>query len=64
MNCNNNLIKEGNSMKKLGVIFGGMSTENKVSCVSGASVIKNLNKENMKFIQYLQMKMENGLKFK
>ena len=32
-------------MKKLGVIFGGMSTENKVSCISGASVIKNLNKE-------------------
>ena len=32
-------------MKKLGVIFGGMSTENKVSCVSGASVIKHLNKE-------------------
>ena len=32
-------------MKKLGVIFGGMSTEDKVSCISGASVIKNLNKE-------------------
>lgn len=32
-------------MKKLGVILGGMSTENKVSCVSGASVIRNLNKE-------------------
>ena len=32
-------------MKKLGVIFGGMSTENKVSCVSGASVIKHLNRE-------------------
>lgn len=30
---------------KLGVIFGGMSTENKVSCVSGVSVIKNLNKD-------------------
>lgn len=30
---------------KLGVIYGGMSTENKVSCVSGTSVIKNLNKE-------------------
>lgn len=29
---------------KLGVIFGGMSTENEVSCVSGVSVIKNLNK--------------------
>ena len=35
-------------MKKLGVIFGGMSTENKVSCISGASVIKNLNKEKYK----------------
>lgn len=30
---------------KLGVIFGGMSTENEVSCVSGVAVIKNLNKE-------------------
>ena len=51
MNRNNNLIKEGNSMKKLGVIFGGMSTENKVSCVSGASVIKNLNKEKYEILQ-------------
>jgi len=32
-------------VKKLGVIFGGMSTEDKVSCISGASVIENLNKE-------------------
>lgn len=30
---------------KLGVIFGGMSTENEVSCISGVSVIKNLNKD-------------------
>lgn len=30
---------------KLGVVFGGMSTENEVSCISGASIIKNLNKE-------------------
>lgn len=30
---------------KLGVIFGGMSTENEVSCVSGISVMKHLNKE-------------------
>lgn len=29
---------------KLGVIFGGMSTENEVSCVSGKSVIEHLNK--------------------
>lgn len=30
---------------KLGVIFGGMSTENEVSCISGISVIKHLNKD-------------------
>lgn len=30
---------------KLGVIFGGMSTENEVSCISGISVIKHLDKE-------------------
>lgn len=30
---------------KLGVIFGGMSTEHDVSIVSGSSIIKNLNKE-------------------
>ena len=32
-------------MKKLGVIFGGMSTENKVSVVSANAVLKNLDKE-------------------
>lgn len=32
-------------MKKIGVIFGGASTEHDVSIVSGASVIKNLNKD-------------------
>jgi len=30
---------------KLGVVFGGMSTENEVSVISANSVIKNLNKE-------------------
>lgn len=30
---------------KVGVIFGGQSTEHDVSVVSGSSVIKNLNKE-------------------
>lgn len=30
---------------KLGVIFGGMSTENEVSVVSGQSILKNLNRE-------------------
>ncbi len=34
------------SRLKLGVIFGGMSTEHDVSIVSGTSVIKNLNREN------------------
>lgn len=33
------------SKLKLGVVFGGMSTEHDVSIVSGTSVIKNLNKE-------------------
>ena len=30
---------------KLGVIFGGMSTEHDVSITSGTSVIKNLDKK-------------------
>ena len=34
-----------NKKIKLGVIFGGQSTEHDVSIVSGTSVIKNLNKE-------------------
>ena len=29
---------------KVGVIFGGMSTEHDVSIVSGTSVVKKLNK--------------------
>lgn len=33
------------SKLKLGVIFGGMSTEHDVSVVSGTSIIKNLNRE-------------------
>lgn len=33
------------SKMKVGVIFGGMSTEHDVSIVSGSSVIKHLNKE-------------------
>ena len=32
-------------MKKLGVIFGGMSTENEVSKLSAKSILDNLNKE-------------------
>lgn len=30
---------------KLAVVYGGMSTENEVSCISATSVIKNLNKK-------------------
>ena len=32
-------------MKKVAIIFGGMSTEHEVSVVSGISVLKNINKE-------------------
>ena len=31
--------------KKIAVLFGGMSTEHSVSCVSATSVIKGLNKD-------------------
>ena len=49
-------------MKKLCVIFGGMSTENEVSCISGASVIKNLNIE--KYDIFPIFIDENGTWFK
>ena len=41
------LNKQGDSMSKLklGVLFGGMSSEHDVSITSGTSVIKNLNKD-------------------
>ena len=41
-------IKNKMEKVKLGVIFGGMSTENEVSCLSSLSIIKNLNKEKYK----------------
>lgn len=44
---------------KLGVVFGGMSTENEVSCVSAVSVIKNLDKQRYEiFPIYLDKKGE------
>ena len=46
-------------MKKIGVIFGGMSTEHEVSISSGTSIISNL--ENTKFYQYILAKVENGI---
>lgn len=36
--------------QKLGVIFGGMSTEHDVSIVSGTSILKNLNKEKYEIV--------------
>ena len=40
-------------MIKLGVIFGGMSTENEVSVKSATSVMNNLDKKNMKFFRFI-----------
>ena len=40
-------------MKKLGVIFGGMSTENEVSKLSAKSILDNLDKDNIKYILYI-----------
>lgn len=45
---------------KVGVIFGGQSTEHDVSVVSGSSVIKNLNKEKYEIYPIIYQKMENG----
>ena len=49
-------------MKKIAVIFGGMSTEHDVSIVSGISIIKNLNKE--KYEIYPIYIDENGIWYK
>ena len=56
---------------KLGVIFGGMSTENEVSVVSANSILKNLNREKYEIFpiyigkdgtwyQYIESKTERG----
>ena len=62
-------------MRKLSVIFGGMSTENEVSVKSGMSVLKNLDKnkydiypiyidKNGSWYEYNEMKeIENVVKF-
>ncbi len=39
------------SKLKVGVIFGGMSTEHDVSVISGSSVISNLNKNKYEIFQ-------------
>ena len=51
-------------MKKIGVIFGGMSTENKVSCISGMSVIDNLDKEKYEIFPIFIDKNGNWFKIK
>ena len=49
---------------KIGVIFGGMSTENEVSCISGESVIKHLNKEKYNVFPIYIDKIGNWYKVK
>ena len=41
----------GDKMKKVGIIYGGVSTEHEVSKMSAESVIENLNKEKYEVIQ-------------
>ena len=44
---------------KVGIIFGGQSTEHDVSVVSGSSVIKNLNKEKYEIIkEHLELNLK------
>ena len=47
--------------ERLGVIFGGMSTENEVSVVSANSVIKNLDREKYEIYPIYIDKMEFGM---
>lgn len=48
--------------QKLGVIFGGMSTEKEVSCVSAVSVIKNLNRDKYEIFPIYISKTGNWFK--
>lgn len=48
---------------KLGVIFGGQSTEHDVSIVSGTSIIKNLNKEKYEILPIYIDKNGNWFKY-
>ena len=45
---------------KLGIIYGGMSTEHEVSKTSSKSIISNLNKENYETQEIYITKKENG----
>ena len=49
---------------RLGVIFGGMSTENEVSCVSGTSIIKHLDKDKYDIFPIYIDKVENWYNIK
>ena len=46
-------------MKKIGVIFGGVTCEHDVSIVTGIQLINNIDKS--KFIQYIFILMANGM---
>ena len=50
-------------MIKLGVIFGGMSTENEVSVKSATSVINNLDKEKYEVYQIYIDKKGNWFEY-
>ena len=50
-------------MLKIGVVFGGKSSEHSISIMSGCSIAKNLNKLKMKLYQYILIKKEIGTKF-
>lgn len=49
---------------KLGVVFGGMSTENEVSVISANYILKNLNKEKYEIFPIYINKEGNWYKWK
>ena len=50
-------------MKKVGVIFGGMSTENEISKISAKSVLENLDKNKYEIYQIYIDKSGNWFEY-
>ena len=49
-------------MIKLGIIYGGISTEHDVSIMSAKSILENLNKESLVFYGPIRMTVKKDVK--
>ena len=48
-------------MKKVGVIFGGVTCEHDVSIVTGLQLIENMKRVSMKLYRFIFIQMVNGI---